>query len=341
MNPLVSVIIPCYNEEKHIDTLCQDLIHQDYPRENLEIFFIDGHSKDNTRILINHWVEQNNHFYLLDNPKRYVPFALNLAIAESHGSVIVRMDAHARYPSTYISKLVESLLSLDADNVGGAWDTVPSGPGLLPLAIARAMSSVFGIGNAMYRLSSGKIMQVDTVPFGCYRRDVFERCGGFDEELIRNQDDEFNARLIQKGGKIFLVPEVRITYFARESIPKVMKMFYQYGLFKPLVNLKIGRPATLRQFVPPVYVLLMILSFVTAIFIPASFIVMMALLVFHLGVGVIFSIQSGIKTKRFALIVIMPLIFLSIHLSYGYGYLRGIIRFIVFRKKFAAIETTR
>lgn len=341
MNPSVSVIIPCYNEEKYIDQVCRDISDQDYDQQRLEVLFVDGLSSDHTRNIIQDRVSEHGNFRLLDNPRRYVPFALNKGILESKGEIIVRMDAHARYPRNYISRLVEVLILTGADNAGGMWHTLPAHDGLIPLAIARAMSSVFGIGNALYRLKVNKLTQVDTVPFGCYKRDVFNRIGLFDEELIRNQDDEMNARLIQQGGRIFLVPDVSITYFARDTVQKMMRMFYQYGLFKPLVNRKIKHPATLRQFVPPVFVVFIAGLLVLTFFDTRALAILACLLLLHLAAGCLFSIREAIPSRKYLLIPVMPFIFLMIHLSYGFGYLQGIFRFIIFKKRVSVIGSSR
>ncbi|MHC1706082.1 MAG: glycosyltransferase family 2 protein [Bacteroidales bacterium] len=341
MSQLVTIIVPCYNEERYIDSLCRDIINQDYGRENLEVLLIDGQSEDRTREIISEWTKNHENIRLLDNPQRFVPYALNRGIRESKARVIVRMDAHARYPSNYVSRLVEVLLTTPADNTGGIWETLPSRKGIIPLAIARAISSRFGIGNALYRLKVEKLTEVDTVPFGCYKRDVFDRIGYFDEELVRNQDDEFNARLKQNGGSIILVPDVKITYFARDSVAKIMKMFFQYGFFKPLVNRKIMRPASLRQFVPPVFVFCMASLLLLSLFYKIFMFVFLALLLIHLSFGILFSISDTLSTKKYLLLVLMPCVFLLIHLSYGYGYLKGICRFMIFKRNISGIETSR
>ncbi|HRY32956.1 MAG TPA: glycosyltransferase family 2 protein [Bacteroidales bacterium] len=326
MKPSVSIIIPCFNEEKFLPGLISDIAGQDYPSEKMEVIFVDGMSRDKTVEIILQSSSIYPHFRLLNNPARFVPFALNKGIREAGGEIIIRMDAHARYPHDYISLLVKSLEELKADNVGGCWVTTPAGPGLVPLAIASVMSSVFGMGNAMYRLPARDVMQVDTVPFGCYRKEIFERIGYFDEALIRNQDDEFNARLIQNGGRIFLVPAIRITYFARDTIAKTLKMFYQYGLFKPLVNKKLKRPATLRQFIPPALVLSLaaglVLSLINSIFLVITGLI----LALHLLCGIFFSAGAIMKHRKPGLLLLMPLLFLLIHLSYGTAYISGSIK---------------
>lgn len=218
--------------------------------------------------------------------------------------------------------------------MGGVWITEPANKSAKAIAIAKATSHPFGIGNAYYRLEMKEPRDVDTVPFGCYNRSVFEKIGFFDEELVRNQDDEFNARLIKKGGKIYLLPDVKIRYFARETFRKTSKMFYQYGLYKPLVNLKVGQPATVRQFVP------LALLWFFLVFGPLSFLGYFFFLIFMIGIllylaaNFFVSIALAAKNKDghqllFNLLFLFPLI----HFSYGYGYLAGIFRFLIFRKR--------
>jgi glycosyltransferase involved in cell wall biosynthesis len=332
MTPSVSVIIPCRNEEKFIGKVLQNIIKQDYPPGKLEVFVVDGKSTDKTKDIIAGMLPQYPHFQLLDNPDKIVPHAMNLAIKKCKGDVVIRMDAHAIYPEDYISTLVKYLVELDADNVGGVWLTVSGANTLKAEAIAAATSHPFGIGNAHYRLGASAPMRVDTVPFGCYRKEVFDRIGLFDEDLIRNQDDEFNGRLIKHGGKIFIIPSVQMQYFARENFSKLSSMFYQYGFFKPLVNRKLGFPATWRQLIPPFFVLLNFFIFLLPLAgyrIPR---ILTGILASYLVAALVVAFSLSVKRKKFLahyLILVFPLI----HFSYGAGYLVGIFRFIFFKKK--------
>lgn len=341
MKPFISIIIPCYNEVNFIKKFLQNIVDQDYPREKVEVFLVDGISNDGTREEIATFIKSYSYIHLLDNEKRYVPFALNKGILNSSGEVIIRMDVHAEYPSDYFSTLVESLYQLKADNVGGSWITLPGNSAIKSLAIASALSSPFGVGNAYYRLNIKTIRQVDTVPFGCYRKSVFDRIGLFDEDLLRNQDDGFNAKLTKSGGKIFLIPDIKIRYYARTSIKSIVKMFYQYGLFKPLGNKKAGRPATLRQFVPPLFVLFLIFCGIGTLFTNSALLVGIPGLAFYLLINLIFTFSISIKHSQPRLIFYMPWIFFILHISYGFGYLHGIVRFIIFRQKKTMVGHTR
>jgi glycosyltransferase involved in cell wall biosynthesis len=341
MYPLVSVIIPCYNEEKYIRSFIENLLYQDYPRDSLEVFLIDGESNDRTQEMIKEYQVIHPYLQLLINEKRFVPFALNQGILKSHGEVILRMDAHSGYPENYISILVDSLYKLNADNVGGIWKTEPSNDSAKANAIAIASSSVFGVGDASYRLGVKEICRVDTVPFGCFRRKVFDELGFFDEQLLRNQDDEFNARIIENGGSIYLIPEVEITYYARPDVSSLIKMYSQYAFFKPLVNSKLKRPATIRQFIPPLFVLFLVFGWMV-IFISAGL-----LPIYICGIGMylvfnlIFTLKLTLEHKKGYLFIYLPFLFLVQHLAYGIGYLAGAIRFMLFKKSQASIRTSR
>jgi glycosyltransferase involved in cell wall biosynthesis len=339
--PFVSILIPCYNEEKYIAGFLDSLLQQDYPSERTEIMVIDGNSSDRTRDIIRGFAERHPQILLVDNPGRFVPYALNEGIRKSRGEVIVRMDAHAVYPRDYVSGLVRYLFELNADNVGGSWNTLPGGPGLKALAIAKAVTSPFGIGNAEYRLESDAVRKVDTVPFGCYRRDVFSRIGLFDEELFRNQDIEFNGRLLKNGGTIYLIPGIRITYFARDSVRKLLKMFVQYSKFRPLVNKKLGIILQPRQFVPPAWLLFLLFtvpgSFIWPVFTP----ILLSGLGLYLAGDLYFSIKSAAGSGRWGLLAYLPWLFFLIHLCYGFGYLSGLARFTLLGLKPRQVASTR
>jgi len=339
--PLVSVIVPCYNEEKFIPSLMGCILSQDYPAEKLEIFFIDGMSNDATRELVEKYRSDKPDIHLLLNKQRFVPFALNLGIKNCHGEVIIRMDAHSQYPVNYISTLVRYLLELNADNVGGVWITKPANCSLKALAIAGALSSVFGVGNSYFRIGSSEIRKADTVPYGCFRRGIFDKIGLFDQELLRNQDDEFNARILENGGTIYLIPEVTITYHARPDLTSLIKMFYQYGFFKPLVNIKLRQPATIRQFIPPLFVLFLLFGWTGFLVAPAGGLVFLAGLCLYLLGDLFFTFKGMVDGRRFLLLFYMPWIFFLVHVAYGWGYLAGTIKFVILRKRQMVVSSSR
>ena len=335
----VSVIIPCRNEENFIGKVLENLLDQEYPRTGMEIIVVDGESDDNTTEVIQDYVQRYDHIRYVNNPDKVVPHAMNIGIRHARGNVIMRVDAHSEYPKNYVSRLTKELDRLNADNVGGIWDTQPGANTLIAEAIAAASSSPFGIGNAEYRFKQTEAKKVNTVPYGCYRRSVFERIGMYDQDLIRNQDDELNARLINAGGSICLIPDVKIKYFARPTLYKMMKMFYQYGFFKPLVNKKLGKPATARQFFPPVFVAFLF-------FTPIALLTAWGPIYTIIGLGpymfgnFVFSLITATK-YRTMIFVVLPMVFFCIHVSYGIGYWSGLVRFLLIGGKTRALEPSR
>lgn len=326
----VSVIIPCRNEKAFINKLLLNILEQDYPKEFLEIFIIDGESNDGTDLIIKDFGTKYSHIKFINNPYKTVPFALNIGIKKATGNIILRMDAHSSYQNNYISQLVYYLIKLKADNVGGVCITTPVNHTLKAQALALVTSNSFGIGNAMFRLEPKEIIEVDTVPFGCFRRTVFEKIGLFDQQLIRNQDDELNARLKQNGGKIFLIPSIKIIYIAREHFKKIFTMFFQYGFFKPLVNKKIKRPASFRQFVPLFFVIYLFLLPFTVFFSLNYFLNYAIPALIYLLLNIIVSIKISTKKRNFKLLPYLIAGFFLVHFSYGYGYLLGIFKFWIF-----------
>jgi glycosyltransferase involved in cell wall biosynthesis len=339
--PLVSIVIPCLNEEKYIGTILTNITEQDYPPEFLEVMVVDGMSSDRTRSVVESYREKFSFIHFIENERRYVPFALNLGIRRSKGEVVMIMGSHAVYPDNYVSTLVAALYEKNADNTGGICEAVPPDPSLRSRSIACVISSVFGVGNAYFRIGASRPMKVDTVTFGCYRRSVFEKIGLFDEELIRNQDDEFNARLIRNGGSVWLIPEVKLQYFSRDKIRNLLRMYFQYGLFKPLVTMKIGRPATIRQLVPFAFVLF-ILAGLPAIFLNQVLCgIFMAVMGFYAITDLIFSLKICLKKRSPGLLLYLPWLFFLLHISYGAGYLSGMVNFVILRKKKEQIRTSR
>ena len=333
------MICPVFNEEKFIEACIMSIIEQDYPQDAMEIIFVDGRSTDHTTDIIRRYMQNYPFMKLIDNPERIVPYALNKGLQEATGEVIMRLDGHCTYPTNYISELVKYLYLLNADNVGGVWNTQPAKDTPICQAIALASSHPFGVGGSMHKIGVSKITETDTVPFGCYKREVFEKTGPFDTDLVRNQDDEFNGRLLNLGGKIFLIPQVIINYTARDTLCKMRQMYYQYGLYKPLVNKKLGAPATVRQFFPLLFLLGLFVGGICSFF--SSFILQLytTILLIYLFVGIVVGCMGAIRTHQPLLVLLMPYVFFNIHMSYGLGYLVGI--FSVMRNKSVKVSNNR
>lgn len=333
MTDFVSILCPCLNEESYICKCIDSILAQDYPVERWELMLIDGGSTDKTCALIDSYTERYPNIRRLANPKQVAPSAINLGIPLAKGEFIVRIDAHADYPANYVSTLIHALKTLpEAQNVGGCWVTLPANDTLRAKAIAIACSHPLGVGNADYRISgSEQVREVDTVPFGCWRKAWFDQIGLLDETLARAEDDEFNARTQLNGGKIYLIPSLQIHYYARNTISKMARMFYQYGLYKPLVARKLGKPATLRQFAPPLFVLFVLgLSFIW--WLP----IWMTAIYFCIWVLYWLAILTVAVRKRNAWCLVT---FFVTHLSYGIGYWMGL--YAIMTKRELKVQSTR
>ncbi|MBX0311553.1 MAG: glycosyltransferase family 2 protein [Sulfurihydrogenibium sp.] len=329
--PFVTVIIPCRNEKKIIEKCLDSVINQDYPKDKLEILVIDGMSDDGTREIIKKYIEQYTFIKMFDNPKKIVPTAMNIGIKNAKGDIIIRMDAHTEYPKDYISKIVHWLNKSGADNVGGILIIKPSTNTLIAEAIAIGSTSTFGVGNAYFRTGLSKPRYVDTVPFGAYKKEVFDKIGLFDEELIRNQDDELNLRLTRQGGKILLVPEIVSYYYTRDSLSKLWKMYFQYGYWKIRVIQKHKLPASWRHLVPAIFILTIFVTFILGFFNRVFFYILGIIIGIYLIVSMFFSLKISLK-KGLKYFIVLPLVFGTLHFAYGFGFLKGIWDFVILKK---------
>lgn len=324
---MISIICPIYNEEKYIANCIESLLLQDIDKENIEILFIDGMSTDRTRMIVSNYSSDNPFIRCLDNPDRIVPKAMNIGIQEAKGNIIIRIDAHASYATNYISTLVQYIRSTDADNVGAPCKTDVLNKTPIALAIKAVLRHPFGIGNSQFRIGVKQVMSVDTVPFGCWRRDVFERFGMYDERLVRNQDIELNKRIIRGGGKILLVPETECIYFARETITPLIRNNYQNGFWniKTVFFTKQLSSLSLRHFIPLFFVLgLLLPTLLSFIYFPFLMISALTLLLYSI-VAIYFSITIKKKSDQISLYNLYK-VFISLHISYGCGSLVSLIK---------------
>jgi succinoglycan biosynthesis protein ExoA len=290
----------------------------------LEIIVADGMSSDATRAIVESCRERHNNVRLIDNPGMIVPTGLNLAIENARGEIIVRVDGHCEIASDYVRRCVAHLQTGEVDGVGGPLETV--GETFCARVIALAMSASFGVGGSAFRTVRDKTMLTDTVAFPAYTRSVIHRAGPYDEELVRNQDDEYNYRLRKLGARILLATDVRSRYYSRGSLASLWRQYFQYGYWKVRVMQKHPRQMKLRQFVPAFFVLVLIASLL------ASFIFDGARWMFVLLCGsyVIANALATILTVRRAaarMLLLLPVAFLVLHFSYGAGFIFGLIRF--------------
>lgn len=322
MLPFISVILPVRNEERYIAACVASIFAQDYPLDRMEVIFVDGCSQDRTPALLREMQKEHPQIVLLDNPNKTVPYAMNIGIAAARGEVIVRLDAHAEYPSDYVRLSVETLLAKDCDNAGGVF--VTRGKGFMGEAIAEMLRTPLGVGNAAYRLTD-KDGYVDTVPFGCFRRELFERIGGFDERMTRNQDNELNFRIRKNGGKIYLNHNIRVFYYCRDTMRGILRMGYMNGRWNVLTMALVPGSMGVRHFVP--------LAFVLSTLVLA----LLALLTRSMLFGGLLALEWGAyllldafysytiaKEKGWRFLPVELILYPAFHFAYGFGSLAGI-----------------
>jgi glycosyltransferase involved in cell wall biosynthesis len=333
--PQVTIVVPCRNEERYLVECLDSILACDYPADRLEVLVIDGMSDDGTRAMLADYATRHPIVRMIDNPRRITPVALNLAIRAARGDVIVRMDAHVVYPKNYVSRLVAALDEFKADNVGAVLKTLPANQTAMGKAIAIGMSHPFGVGTSYFRIGTDQPRWVDTIAFFCIRRATFERVGMFDEELIRHQDGEFNARLIKAGGRILLIPDVVSYYYARATLRQVGRMFYQYGYFKPLVAKKLGRFMTVRQLIPPGFVLGLLATGVAALLWKPAVLLFALVAGSYSAVVLGSAIQTALNegpVVGLSLAAVLPVI----HVSYGTGFWRRVVELLLPSRRAAA-----
>ena len=323
-NPTVSVIMPVRNEASYIDRSLGSVLAQDYPVDCLEILVVDGLSDDGTREAICAFQDQFPHIRLIDNPSRIVPPGLNLGIRLAKGDIIVRVDGHCEIAPDYVSRCVQHILEDGVDAVGGPIETI--GETAEAQAIALAMSSWFGVGGSAFRTINDKAMLVETVAFPAYRRETLQKLGPFDEELVRNQDDEYNYRLLKQGGKILLSPDIRSVYYSRSSLTKLWRQYYQYGFWKVRVMQKHPRQMRWRQFVPAALVAGLTGSALLGLLFRPFWSLLALILMLYAVADLAASLSLGEKhgwdyVPR--LLIIHPIL----HFSYGLGFLAGMFHF--------------
>jgi succinoglycan biosynthesis protein ExoA len=327
--PTVSIVVPCRNERDQIETAIRSILAQEPPSGGFEVIVADGMSDDGTREILQQLADEDLRLRFIDNPGRIVSTGLNQAIRAARGEVIARMDAHTDYARDYIRQCVTVLEETGADNAGGAW--VAKGDGLVSRAIAAAFQSPFSAGGATGHDPSYE-GSVDLVYLGCWRREVCDRIGLFDEELVRNQDDEFNFRLKLAGGKIWQSPRIKSWYKPRGSLCALFKQYMQYGYWKVRVIQKHRMPASLRHLVPGMFVLLMLVLPLVALWWSLAGWAWLALMgIYTLGNVAASSLTAA--RQGWNLFLLLPCVFACYHFGYGLGFLHGIWDLVVLRRR--------
>jgi succinoglycan biosynthesis protein ExoA len=334
--PVVSLIVPCRNEQASIEACLQSLFAQDLAPGSFEIIVADGLSTDGTREILARLAAHHACLCLVDNPGRSVPHGLNAAIRAARGQIIVRIDAHTHYAPDYVRQCLAVLHETGADNVGGPW--VAHGTGYLGRAVAAAFQSPWVVGGARGH-NPHYAGPVDTVYLGCWPRAVFERIGYFDETLVRNQDDEFNFRLQRAGGLIWQSPRIRSWYQPRTSLRALWRQYVQYGYWKVAVLQKHGRPAALRHMVPAGFVAMMGLLPLVALGWPRVWELWGVLGGLYVG-GTLVAAGGAAWRQGLTLLPVLPVVIACYHVGYGWGFLRGLWDLVLWRRAPAGAMAT-
>jgi len=319
--PKVSIIIPARNEEKFIKRCVESFLNCDYPGELIEVIVVDGMSKDRTREIVTEISERDNRVLLVDNERKITPVAMNLGIKASKGDYIFFSGAHSEMPSDYVSKCIKHAIESGADNVGGVMKTEPRVKSAVGIAISKVLSSPLGVGGAKFRTGVSKPTEVDTVPFGCYKREVFDRIGYFNEKLVRNQDIEFNLRLKRAGGKIILFPDIELTYYSRSTFKELWKNNFGNG-FWVIAGAKYANiPFSIRHLIPLVFVSTVLIGIIFWVFYSIIGRLLLMMLCVYLLLTLLESFSKG---ESLSVILLMILAFPILHISYGIGSLCAI-----------------
>ena len=319
----VTVVMPVRNEAAFIGRSLTAVLDQDYPAGLMEVIVADGRSEDATREAVRQMMEHHANLKLIDNPSRIVPTGLNRAIREAKGDIIIRVDGHTLVARDYVSECVDALRRTGADNAGGPMRA--GGEGLFGRAAAAATSSPFGVGGARFHYSD-KEEWVDTVYMGAWRRAALDRAGLFDEEMVRDQDDELNYRLLDRGGRILLSPRIRSSYTVRGTARSLWRQYFQYGYWKVRVIQKHPRQVRLRHLVPPAFAFALVGSAIAAGLVPRAVFWWASVPASYAVTNLLASIASA-RRAGWSLLAHLVMIYAILHLSYGVGFLAGVARF--------------
>lgn len=315
----LSVIVPIFNEERFIEDCVASLLRQDFPREEMELLLVDGASTDQTPVLLSRLAAAHpDVIRVLQNPKRIQAAAMNLGAKAARGTYLIRVDAHADYPTNYFSRCVALMEETGAQNVGCVWNT----QGKTPKAevIAMMLTSPFGVGGSSFRVG-GKSGWVDTVPSGTFRKDYYESIGGFDERLARSEDNEINYRIRKNGGRIYMTNEMTVTYYCRETVGALGRMAYANGKWNVIAAKLCPGSMSLKYFVPLAFVLSLLFMPLLSIAHPAFGWLFAAELALYLGLSLFFALQ---KTRDFRKLMFLWFLFPAFHIPYGVGSLAGL-----------------
>lgn len=321
-HPTVSIIIPCYNEQATIRKLLEALRLQTYPLDKMEVVISDGLSTDETLDVIGSFQKQHTDLSVrvVENKARSIPSGVNQAIRESRGEIIVRLDAHSMPIPEYVERCVAAHQSGKGNNVGGVWEIRPGTETWIAESISFAAAHPLGVGDAMYRLNA-KAGAVDTVPFGSFRRELIQRIGAFDETLLANEDYEFNTRVRESGGVVWLDPSIRSVYFSRDTIGRLAAQYWRYGFWKFRMLKRYPHTLRWRQALPPAFVFVLIALIVLSLwFATARLLFVLQFSIYFLILGLA-GLRLAIKTRKGFHLWGLPLAIATMHMTWGAGFL--------------------
>lgn len=329
----ISILMPAYQERKFLARCLDSVLANDFDfaGSGSEILIIDGMSTDGSREIAGDYARRFPFIKLVDNPHTLTVKGLNIGIRQAEGEVLLWLGVHCEYPPDFVSECVKYLLETDAKSVGAAYRTVPSSDLATARAICRVLNSRLGVGLTYRTLDSREPIEVDTVPGGTWRRELFDEVGVFDEDFVRAQDFEFNTRLRRGGGRLLLLPWVKVRYFARESLGKFWRMAYQYGYWKVRVNKKYRALTTWRQVVPPLVTALDLLAGAGAPFWTPALVAFVAGNGLYLAATGLTACRGAAAERDARIVPAMMAAFACAHFGYGLGYLRGFVDFFVRR----------
>lgn len=320
--PLVSIVIPMYNEEGFIEECLNTVIEQDYPKNKMELLVIDGMSTDKSAEIVKKWIPKYPFIRLLKNPKRIIPAAMNMGITNAQGEIIIRLDAHSYFAKDYVSKCVEYLLKTRVGVVGGPKRTV--GKDYVGRVISAAVTSLFGIGPATAQIKKERF--VDSVPFGgaAYKSTII-KAGGYDEALVTNEDYDLQQRIRKQGGKVLVTPEIKLYYRARGSFAGLWNQYFKYGFYKLVLLKKAPDTTLIIHLIPGIFVFSLIITGVLGLIFQG----LLYLFLYILGLYAVINLASSILVARrqgWTVVLLLPLAYATIHFAYGLGFMVSVIK---------------
>ncbi|MGI8970524.1 MAG: glycosyltransferase family 2 protein [Dehalococcoidia bacterium] len=326
--PAASIVVPSRNERAHIEACLRSILAFHSPRAGFEVLVVDGMSDDGTREIVTRLAREDARVRLLDNPRRTVPCAMNEGIRAARAGIIVRIDAHAECAPDYLVECLRTMEETGADNVGGPCLT--RARSYWQRANAAAYHSPFTVGNARFHFPQYE-GPVDTVVYGCYRKQTLLDLGLYDEELTRNQDDELNLRLVRRGGRIWQSPRIRSWYYPRASLGDLVRQYVQYGYWKVRVIQKHRVPASWRHLVPGTFVAAVGVGAALAPWVPLVRWAWLGMLMLYLACSLAASAWIA-RRRGWELLPALPLVIGAYHFGYGWGFLRGVVDFLIRRR---------